>query len=371
VKERGAREVVFLDPTFNHRPDFEPLLDALAEVNADHALTFFAEVRAEGLTPGHAAKLKRAGFDKLELGLQSVNRLTLKRVKRGGSPEKVAEAAKMLHAEGIRLLVDLIVGLPGDTADDVLRGVDFLEANGLGDEAQVFALSLLPGTAMRSTAQADAVEFDAAPPYRVKRTATLSQDELSSLLDEAERRLERRLDEVARPHLVSDGATKPGDAVKPGARHLALWAEGDWAQREALGRAIDARIAVDPYCTLDVVLEAKRELPLDLIDFVRRRLDAGPPSYLTRTLALRGEDLQRRICVVEPRGAQVSEGWRAAVREHVPLFRDCAAEERVEGNRRIVGDVTPEQWRALHEHADVDQLAFADRGLELRWLQGV
>ena len=34
LKERGAREVSFLDPTFNHRPEFEALLEALAEVNA-------------------------------------------------------------------------------------------------------------------------------------------------------------------------------------------------------------------------------------------------------------------------------------------------------------------------------------------------
>ena len=143
--------MVFLDPTFNHRPGFEPLLDALATVNADRTLSFFAEVRAEGLTPGHAATLARAGFTKLEIGLQSVNPETLKRVRRGGSPARVAAAAKMLHDVGISLLVDLIVGLPGDTAADVAHGVDFLLEHGLGDEAQVFPLSLLPGTAISAS----------------------------------------------------------------------------------------------------------------------------------------------------------------------------------------------------------------------------
>src|SRR5207237_6123883 len=149
LRDRGAREVVFLDPTFNHRPGFEPLLDALALVNADGALSLFAEVRAEGLTANHTSRLARAGFNKLEIGLQSVNRETLKRVRRGGSPAMVAEAARMLHERGIELLVDLIVGLPGDGVDDVLRGIDYLQENGLGSEAQVFPLSLLPGTAMR------------------------------------------------------------------------------------------------------------------------------------------------------------------------------------------------------------------------------
>src|SRR5439155_379175 len=83
------------DPTFNHRPGFEPLLEALARENRDRSLTMFAEVRAEGLTAQHAKLLKQAGFDRLEIGLQSVNRETLKRVRRGGSPEKVAEAARM------------------------------------------------------------------------------------------------------------------------------------------------------------------------------------------------------------------------------------------------------------------------------------
>ena len=133
LRDRGAREVTFLDPTFNHRPEFEPLLDALAAANPDRSVSFFAEVRAEGLTPAHAKSLARAGFTKLEIGLQSVNRETLKRVKRGGSPEKVAAAAKMLHDEGIALLVDLIIGLPGDTADDVSRGVEFLFEHGLAE----------------------------------------------------------------------------------------------------------------------------------------------------------------------------------------------------------------------------------------------
>ncbi|MBK7862666.1 MAG: radical SAM protein [Archangiaceae bacterium] len=373
LRERGAREVVFLDPTFNHRPDFEALVDALADVNHDHALTFFAEVRAEGLTAQHARQLKRAGFDKLELGLQSVNRLTLKRVKRGGSPEKVAAAAQLLHGEGISLLVDLIVGLPGDTADDVRRGVDFLHQHQLGDEAQVFALSLLPGTAMRTTAAADGVVFDAAPPYRVTRTATLETEQLSSLLDEAEAQLDRRLDEVPRPHLV-DG----GDA--PGARHSALWARGPdlFAQRAELAAQIDARVAKDPYCTLDVVLEAQRDFPLDLVDAVRARLDAAPPSYLSRALKLRGEDLQRRISVVVPESAKTAPGWVEAARAVVPVFVEQRAADAVahaaelgdaRPAARIVGPVSAEQLERLGGACEVEAVAFADASLESRWVR--
>lgn len=389
LRDRGAREVVFLDPTFNHRPDFEPLLEGLARANAGRSMSFFAEVRAEGLTPHQAALLARAGFTKLELGLQSVRPQTLTRVKRGGNPAKLAEAAKLLREGGIELLVDLIVGLPGDTADDVRRGVEFLLEHGLGDEAQVFGLSLLPGTALRATAAADGVVFDAAPPYRAQRTATLSAEELRAALAWAEERLDRRLDEAPRPHLVDRAADQavpdvlrldvdaPPAPAPPGAQHLALWLDGGdlFARRAVIARAIDERLAVDPYATLDVVLVARHEFPLDLLDLVRARLDAGAPSCLSRMLAHRGEDLQRRVAVVAPAGARLSADWLEAASAVAPVYRDQSAREALAQTEeaapraRIVGAVTADEWRRLAA-LPVEDVCFADRALEARWLRG-
>jgi hypothetical protein len=400
LRERGAREVTFLDPTFNHRPEFEPLLDALAAANPDRALSFFAEVRAEGLTPLHAKSLARAGFTKLEIGLQSVNRATLTRVKRGGSPEKVAAAAKMLHGEGIELLVDLIIGLPGDDAHDVARGVEFLLEHGLDGEAQVFPLSLLPGTAMRATAAEDGVVFDPAPPYRVQRTATMSGDEMLAALHAAEERLGRRLDEVPRPHLCEPAAASPARdvfaldlddataaaraaAASPGAQHAALWllARDLWQRRDEALAAVRARLSVDPFATLDVVLQARQPFPLDLLDAVRACLDTGAPSYFSRALAHRGENLARRICVVLPRGADVPADWVDALRSRVTVFRDQPLREallragdlgaELPAARIIDAGGGEPALRELARRADADAVAFADRAHELRWQRGV
>ncbi|HEY5675882.1 MAG TPA: radical SAM protein [Myxococcales bacterium] len=379
LRERGAREVVFLDPTFNHRPGFEPLLDALAAGNRDRALTFFAEVRAEGLTAGHARKLRQAGFDRLEIGLQSVNRETLKRVRRGGSPALVAEAARMLHDQGIELLVDLIIGLPGDTPDDVLRGMDFLDANGLAEEAQVFPLSLLPGTAMRATAAADGVVFDPAPPYRVRRTAAFDEQALLETLLAAEERLGRRLDEWPRPHLIDRGIDGFA-AQKPGPQHAALWFQDPdlFARRDELLRALDARLAIDPHATLDVVLCPQAPFPLDLLDAVRARLRKAPQSYASRALAHRGEDSQRRVTVLL-RGAFAPD-WIDAIREGAQVFREQTAREALlaperlgEGlpAARITGPVSEADFAALSRRADADCVAFADLALEAAWTERV
>ncbi len=379
LRDRGAREVVFLDPTFNHRPEFDALLEALARENAARTLTFFAEVRAEGLTPAHARKLKQAGFDRLEIGLQSVNRTTLKRVRRGGSPEKVAEAARMLHGEGIELLVDLIVGLPGDTPDDVLRGMEFLDANGLAADAQVFPLSLLPGTAMRACAAEDEVVFDPAPPYRVRRTATFTEDALFETLLAAEERLGRRLDEWPRPDLV-DGGIDGFAPQAPGAQHVALWFEAAdlFPRRPEIAGAIDRRLRIDPYATLDVVLCPGAPFPLDLLDSIRARLEDAPPSYVSRALAHRGEDLQRRIAVVL-RGEHPLD-WIEALRERAQVFRDQTVREALRNAgelgasapaARITGAVSPEELAALAREADGDSVSFADPALELEWTRRV
>ncbi len=88
LKDQGARELVFLDPTFNHRPGFESLLDLLMDINSDGQMSMFAELRSEGVTPHLAKKMRKAGFNRIELGLQSVNTETLKTCQKIWGPQK-------------------------------------------------------------------------------------------------------------------------------------------------------------------------------------------------------------------------------------------------------------------------------------------
>jgi hypothetical protein len=393
---RGAKELSFLDPTFNHRPDFEPVLEALIRANSERKMSFFAEVRPEGLSAKHVTMLKRAGFDKLEIGLQSVSAKTLKRVKRGGNPAMVAAAAKMMRGEGIDLLVDLIVGLPGDTADDVARGVDYLEKHDLGDFAQVFALYVLPGTAMRDTAIEDGLVFEPEPPYRIIRSATMDEQTIHDSLRSAEERLGRRLDEKPRPHLVergagsidvfqldldSAGAAERDAAALPGAQHCALWFRGEdlFARRAELCRAIEARQAVDPYATLDVVLAPTQPFPLDLLSVVQGRLDAARPSYATRNLKHRGETHSQRVSVVLEQGVELPLDWIEAVRSQAQVFREqTLAQASTDAARlgdelpgaRIVGG-SQHGFERLRAEADPECVVFADRSLEATWQRQV
>jgi coproporphyrinogen III oxidase-like Fe-S oxidoreductase len=66
---------------------------------------------------------------------------------------------------GIRVKVDLIIGLPGDTVASVRRGFDCLASNKLFISNQVFNLAILPGTAFRSEAEELGLRFQDRPPY--------------------------------------------------------------------------------------------------------------------------------------------------------------------------------------------------------------
>lgn len=64
----------------------------------------------------------------LELGLQSANPATLARINRGHGPESFARAAELAASFGINICAHLIIGLPGETVDDFLRSLSFMNA---------------------------------------------------------------------------------------------------------------------------------------------------------------------------------------------------------------------------------------------------
>ncbi|TGK12177.1 radical SAM protein [Leptospira fletcheri] len=394
LKEKGARELVFLDPTFNHRPGFEEFLDSIIEVNSDRQMSMFGELRSEGITEKIADKLAAAGFDRIELGMQSINKETLKRVKRYGSPEKVAEAARMLADRGIELLLDLIIGLPGDGPEDVLEGIDFFFEKGLGEWVQVFPLSVLPGTAMRKDAEREGLIYLSKPPYRIIRTPNFSPEDLASTLFRSEDRLDRRLDETPRPFLADfdpsmrdvfvfseNGGRDEGitDFSVPGSRHIAVWWKGknlESSKKEFFSK-LRVRLLKDPYTVTDVVLYPREPFSPKLINEIMMEFSAIPASYLSRTLAHRGENMLHRIVLVLPENVSFPEEWLDDISEYLPVFREMKWEDAVRKSGELGGEFPGARildqefhegaWEALSESADPEAVLFANRNLEKKW----
>ncbi|HEV3021138.1 MAG TPA: radical SAM protein, partial [Pirellulales bacterium] len=113
ARQRGAREVVLLDPTLNQRRDFDAFLRLLARENPQRQFTFFGELRAEGITATTARLLREANFTEVEIGLQSIDPLAQELMDRKNNLRAFERGAKAMLEAGTEVKVDLIVGLPG------------------------------------------------------------------------------------------------------------------------------------------------------------------------------------------------------------------------------------------------------------------
>ena len=131
ARRRGAKEVVLLDPTLNQRRNFPEFLRLLASCNPDRQFTYFGELRAEGITPEVARLLYEAGFDEVEIGLQSIDPLAMELMDRHNNLRAFERGARAMLDLGIKVKVDLIIGLPGDTVDSVRRGIEYVRNTGL------------------------------------------------------------------------------------------------------------------------------------------------------------------------------------------------------------------------------------------------
>jgi radical SAM superfamily enzyme YgiQ (UPF0313 family) len=131
ARRRGAREVVLLDPTLNQRRDFPAFLDLLARCNSERQFTYFGELRAEGITPDVARLLRDANFTEVEIGLQSIDPLAMELMDRKNNLRAFERGARAMLDLGIKVKVDLIIGLPGDSCDSVRRGLDYIHRSGL------------------------------------------------------------------------------------------------------------------------------------------------------------------------------------------------------------------------------------------------
>ena len=170
--------------------------------------------------------------------------------------------------QGIKVKVDLIIGLPGDTVESVRRGLRYLHDSGLCSDLQVFNLAVLPGTAFRHEAVSLGLIFQPRPPYYVLRTPTLAREDLFGLMQEAQDLFGIEFDAQPRPvlefgvgqayrvrHVDLDGHS-PVAAMQP-SQAFTLWFHSAHFDRrsEDAARLIREVLDADPFTTLQVILE--------------------------------------------------------------------------------------------------------------------
>lgn len=373
-------ELTFLDPTFNTRPDVRRLLAGMRELDRK----LFAEVRGEPIDAATAESMADAGFAGVEVGLQSTDPEVRRLCGRGGDPQAAMRGAANLRSAGVAPVVDLIIGLPGDTPRRSVRSAAELYDRGLAGDVQVFELSVLPGTEIRRRGEELGIRYMERPPYLVSSTPGYpSPKALSDARMRIADMLGYGLFVDTRPALAdnwpgdekADASLPPPSTPPPSRRHgrLILAGEDLWADRRNLLDHVHRRIDADPYCVLDVVLRPRMPFPLDLLDLIA---DIKPPQDYTERLAAKlGTRGRLRVSVMVD-ADRFPEDWLAAAAELVPVVLDLQSPRELPGKLAAagVGIRLPGRWdtRRLRDAVkDPEGVFFRNMSMEAEWSSSI
>jgi radical SAM superfamily enzyme YgiQ (UPF0313 family) len=339
ARERGAKEVVLLDPTLNQRRDFAKFLRLLIHCNPERQFTYFGELRAEGINQEIAGLLREANFTEVEVGLQSIDPHAQELMDRKNNLRAVERGIQAMLDVGIKVKVDLIIGLPGDTPESVRRGMRYLRDGGWYTDVQVFNLAILPGTAFRHEAEQLGLVYQPRPPYYVLRTPTLRREDMFELMQEAQDIFEMEWDSLPPP--VLDVENEPGlqrllkvdlsqarrlqsaGLAAERAQAFTLWLQSSDFQRDRhmACELIDRVLSENPFTTLQVALEPTDDPEKLSPSTLAKQFEAcqNRPTYLDRYYALQpGRPIgAKRLIVVLPATlqAKLPEDWVEPVEE--------------------------------------------------------
>ncbi|MDD5439084.1 MAG: radical SAM protein [Candidatus Omnitrophica bacterium] len=326
--DKGARQIRIIDPTFNAHPQFRSIVAGIAALNKAKKTQFFAELHPETITADDARLLARARFKEIEVGVQSRNVKTLAAIKRPTDFKRVDRGIKCLGDAGIRVTVDLMLGLPGQTFSDIK---DMLEwSRGLLEHIQWLQTLLLPGSEIRSQAARFGARSSEGPPYLVRSTSTLSEAEIVQAEYLIRRYGDVELDSPTGtfvgfdlPDLFKERVTYrapfgPGSFVLKGkANRRAVIFSGRclYAYRAGIIRTISRALKEEPHILWQFVLESGIEEPLDLFDELYAAISRYPMRVQDRFIQVHspGKLCSRRILVRLKKKANYSVSWRNAL----------------------------------------------------------
>ncbi|MBN1625729.1 MAG: radical SAM protein, partial [Deltaproteobacteria bacterium] len=294
LRQRGSNQIRFIDPTFNANPDFREILAGLKLINSDRHIRFFAELHADMLDGDDINDLAEAGFSEIEVGVQSRDRDVLRLIHRPTGIERLEKNIRIMTEAGIRVTVDLMYGLPGQSLDDVTSSFEWA---GRFKSAYVQCMQtlLLPGAELRKTKDRWDIRAGKGPPYGVRSTSTLSPDDIcmiEEMLNEkgageamTRRFAGYRLPDLFRerveiwPDTFGDDSRVQGRTSK---RALIFRGHDLYLKRNGISNAIRRAIAGEPHALWQFVIRPEDEEPLDLLEEMIREIRKFPLHWLDR-----------------------------------------------------------------------------------------
>ena len=178
--EARVSQVKFVDRTFNCSPSRTKELWQWMLEHDNGITNFHFEIVADLLTEEELDLMSRMrpGLIQLEIGVQSTNLDTVRKIDRTMDLEKLKKAAARVKSFGnIHQHLDLIAGLPGEDLKSFQHSFDDVFSI-RPEQLQLGFLKVLKGTKMYEKALEYGIVYHEEPPYEVLRTKCLSYEDI-------------------------------------------------------------------------------------------------------------------------------------------------------------------------------------------------
>lgn len=181
--DRRVPQVKFVDRTFNCSHEHAMGIWKYLVEHDNGVTNFHFEVSADLLRPEEIALMKtmRPGLIQLEIGVQSVNPVTIREIHRTMNLPSLEKIVQQIHAgRNIHQHLDLIAGLPFEDFESFRHSFDEIYAL-RPQQLQLGFLKVLKGSYMYEHAQEYEILYSAKAPYEVMATKWISFDDVLNI----------------------------------------------------------------------------------------------------------------------------------------------------------------------------------------------
>ncbi len=161
---QGIRKFFITDDNFARNKEWESTFDRLIELRERDGIPLRLMIQVDTLChkiPNFMEKAKRAGVNKVFIGLENINPDNLMAAKK--RQNKITEYRKMLLAwkkQGILTIAGYILGFPADTPETIKRDIAIIKEELPIDLLEFFCLTPLPGSEDHQTLWKNGVAMD-------------------------------------------------------------------------------------------------------------------------------------------------------------------------------------------------------------------